>query len=680
MKISQRNYLILKEIITHRSTVTGKALEMSLGLTRKQLEYGIAGINEYLEKQQLPPLQRSKNGKITVPGEVVRQFNLESLNMEKQDAWLSMEERCDIIMLMLLCGQPELSLQHFIAELKVSRNTVLADLKRVKERIRPAGLFLTYSREAGYRLAGQEYSLRQQLFTVLHDMISRHGQAALVTAIGQITKSQTEHMRKVMEQIEEELKTSFTDEIMAVNCYFFALLLKRIRSGAVLTELPERLRHVTGTKEYMVIKDCLAAEGINNTHETVYLTAHIQSMKIDANLEAVAGQEEVRRAVEETIANFERIACVSFEEKENMYQLLLNHSVPALYRIRYNFHIGPDISEFVLPAYQEVHDIVKKSVAPLEKLIGMSFPEQELIYITLIFIAQTSRGEKEEKVARRLRAMVVCQNGIAVSNFLLTSLEQIFPEIDFITCLSVQQFYQTQEPFDLVFTAVPLKTSKKQFLTEPLINLEKKKQLRKKVFDSLKNKEEIEFPQIETIFQIIKKYTNESMFQKLSREIDSYMIQSGTKMAGGRHKPELKELLTESTIRIINENMGWKEAIEFAAIPLLYKNIIRYQYVETIISDIINHQQIMLVADQVMLAHAASDAGVYDVGLSLLLLPEPLMINDYMEVKVLFVLAAPDRERHLVALNQLIGILENEKKLDKIKKAKTADEILSLLS
>lgn len=678
MKIGQRNYLILKEIITHRSTVTGKALETSFGLTRKQLEYGIAGINEYLENQQLPPLQRSKNGKIIVPEEVARQLDLEALNMEKQDAWLSIEERYDIALLMLLCGQPELSLQHFITELKVSKNTVLADLKRLKEQIRPAGLFLTYSREAGYQLAGPEYSLRQQLFTVLHNMISRHGQPALVTAIGQITKSQTEHIRKVMEQIEKELKTSFTDEIMEVNCCFFALLLKRIRSGAVLTELPETLRHVAGTKEYMVLKDCLAAEGINNTNETVYWTAHIQSMKIDADLEAVAGLEEVRRAVAETIANFERIACVSFEEKENMYQLLLNHSVPALYRIRYNFHIGPDISEFVLPAYQEVHDIVKKSVAPLEKLIGMSFPEQELIYITLIFIAQTSRGEKEEKVPRRLRAMVVCQNGIAVSNFLLTSLEQIFPEIDFITCLSVQQFYQTEEPFDLVFTAVPLKTSKKQFLTEPLINQEKKKQLRKKVFDSLKNKEEIEFPQIETIFQIIKKYTNESMFQKLSREIDTYMVQSG--MTGSRHKPELKELLTESTIRIINESMGWKEAIEFAAIPLLYKNIIRYQYVETIISDIINHRQMMLVADQVMLAHAASDAGVYDVGLSLLVLPEPLMVNDYMAVKVLFVLAAPDRERHLVALNQLISILEDEEKLEIIKQAKTADEILTLLS
>jgi len=662
MKISQRNYLILKEIITHRSTVTGKALEISLGLTRKQLEYGITGINEYLGKQQLPPLQRSKNGRIIVPGEVARQLDLESLNMEKQEAWLSIGERCDIILLMLLCGQQELSLQHFITEIKVSRNTVLADLKRVKDQIRPAGLMLTYSREAGYQLAGQEYSLRQQLFTVLHSLISRHGQAALVSAVGQITKPQLKHMRKVMGQIEEELKTLFTDEIMAVNCYFFALLLKRIRGAAILKELPETLRHVAGTKEYMVIKDCLAAEGVNNTYETVYLTAHIQSMKIDANLEAVAGQEEVRRAVGETIANFERIACVSFEDKENMYLLLLNHSIPALYRIRYNFHIGPDISGFVLPAYQEIHDIVKKSVAPLEKLIGMSFPEQELNYITLIFIAQTSRGEKEGKMVRRPRAMVVCQNGIAVSNFLLTSLKQIFPEIDFITCLSVNQFYLTQEPFDLVFTSVPLKTTKKQFLTEPLINQEKKKQLRKKVFDSLKSNEEIEFPQIDTIFQL------------------AYMVQSGTKMAGGWHKPELKELLTESNIRIINESMGWKEAIEFAAIPLLYKNIIRYQYVETIISDIINHQNVMLVADQVMLAHAASDAGVYDVGLSLLLLPEPLMVNDYMEVKVLFVLAAPDRESHLVALGQLIGILEDEEKLGKIKKAKTADEILNLLS
>lgn len=680
MKIGQRNFLILKEIINNSTSVTGKGLETKLRLSRKQLEYGIAKINEYLEEQQMPVLGRLANGRIIVPEEAAKQLDLGQLEQENRDIWLSKEERFDIIQLMLLTKQQELSLQHFIVELKASKNTVLSDLKRLKEELCYSNLRLTYSREMGYRLEGEEYDLRQRLFAVLRNILSGYGQQAMVFRIGGITKKQLEHMRSVTETIEGELRTRFTDEVIEVNSCFFTLLLRRIRDGLALEKVPEAFHHVAGTKEYMVIKSCLMAEGVNNVHETMYFTAHIQGMKINSHLEAVAGQEEVRRAVEETIRNFERIACISFENKENMFRLLMNHSIPALYRIRYNFHIGPDISEYVLPAYQEIHDVVKKAVVPLEELIGMSFPENELVYITLIFIARTTREEEEEKPDRRPRALVVCQNGITISYFVLTSLKRTFPEIDFLTYMSARQFYQYKEEYDLVFTSVPLRTSRKQFVIDPLLDEEKRKKLRKNVMESLKKTGEI-FPQIETILQIIKKHTNESVFQKLRMEIDSYMIQSEreTGMRTERRKPELGELLIKSNIRIIRESMGWKEAIEFAAVPLLYKNIIKYQYVETIISNILEHRQVMLIAEHVMIAHAGIDAGVYDVGLSMLLLPQTIMVNDYMEVKVVFVLATPDYESHLVALNQLILILEDEEKLAAMKEAKTEDEILKLL-
>lgn len=679
MNIGQRNYLILKEIIDHPGDVTGKMLEAKFHLSRKQLEYGIARINDYLEEQQLPGLKRHSSGRIIIADVVVAQLDLDWMEKEHQEVWLSKEERCDMIVLMLLTKSTELSLQHFIAELKVSKNTVLSDLKAVKEQMAAASLILTHSRETGYQLGGTEYDLRQQLFVILRRIISKYRHSVLITRVGVITKSQLEYTRRITEQIEEALNTRFADEMVEINGNFFALLFRRINNGLVLRNVPEALRHVIGTGEYMIIKAILEAEGIDLINETIYLTAHIQSMRINKSLEIVAEQQEIRQAVEETISNFERIACIRIEEKEDAFNLLLNHSVPALHRIRYNFHVGPDISEYVLPDYQELHNIVKKSVAPLERLIGMPFPESELVYITLIFIAQTTRGDEEEGSSQRLQAVVVCQNGITVSHFLLTLLERTFPEIDFITYLSVRQFYEYKNPYDLIFTAVPLQTNSRQFVIEPFMDEEKRKQLRKKVFDSLKNKKEL-FPQVDTVLQIIQRHTNESVFQKLRYEIHSYIggFEEQTDY-DSRRKPELKELLSAANVRIINESMGWREAIEFAAVPLLYQNVIRYQYVETIISDIMERQQIMLVADQVMIAHAGIDAGVYDVGMSLLLLPKAIMVNGYMEVKVLFVLATPDRERHLTALNQLIELLEDEQKLKTMKQACKVTEILDLL-
>ena len=102
MKIGQRNCLILKEIIHHSASVTGKDLEAKLHLSRKQLEYGIAKINEYLEEQRLPILERINNGRILIPDEVIEQLDVTRLELENQDVWLTKEERGDIIQLMLL--------------------------------------------------------------------------------------------------------------------------------------------------------------------------------------------------------------------------------------------------------------------------------------------------------------------------------------------------------------------------------------------------------------------------------------------------------------------------------------------------------------------------------------------------------------------------------------------------
>ncbi len=310
MKIGQRNYMILKEIINNSMTVTGKELEAKLHLTRKQLEYGIAKINTYLEEQQLPILERISSGRIIVPDEVINQVNLRQLEWENQEVWFSKEERSNIIQLMLLTKQEELSLQHFIEVLKVSKNTVLSDFKRLKAELANLKIRLVYTREQGYVLKGQEYDLRQRLFAVLLHMLSGYGQYGMAAEIGEISKPQLEHIREMTEKIEREMKNRFTDEMIEVNSYFFTLILRRIRQGMVLDKVPDTFRHVAGTKEYMVIKSCLAAEDVNNIYETMYFTAHIQSMKTNSNLEAVAGQNEVYRAVEETISNFERIACV----------------------------------------------------------------------------------------------------------------------------------------------------------------------------------------------------------------------------------------------------------------------------------------------------------------------------------------------------------------------------------
>ena len=681
MKIGSRNFLMLQEVIENEAHITGKDLENKFHLSRKQVSYGIKKINEYMKECGYPEIIRLSNGRFNVPERVINELDLIKIEQENQEIWFSKEERMDIICLMLLASQEELSLWHFVTILKVSKNTVLTDLKKLEDVLRKRELTIAYERKTGYVINGTEYEKRQLLLTILSDVMIQYGHYFVVK---EICHMQTEGLKKIQEMligIEEQLNVKFAGEMIEINSYLFYIIFSRIKNGMVLNEIPDNFKHIIGTAEYAVIKTFAERNEIKNTYEIMYLTAHIQSMKLDAFLWGKVGLEKssIKKAVEDTIENYEKLACVNIQDKEELKNMLIHHCEPALYRIRYNFHVGLDITEYILPAYQELHNVVSKAVSPLENLVEKKIPEKELVYISLIIGTHiTKEGyEKEENI--HPKAVVVCQNGITVSRFLWSSLKDVFPEIQFTKCMSVNEFKQYKESFDIVFSTTTLKTDKRLFVINPLMDDKKRKKIREQVLKSFEN-DGFFLSQQNEIMQIVKRHMSASSYKKLCSEIDAHVLKEEQKEIWDDKKEyHLLELLDKNTIRVVDESMGWKVAIEFAAMPLLYDNIINRQYVEKIIYNIMEHRPYLEVADGVIIAHAGIEDGVNDVGMSMLVLPEKISILGYLNANVIVVLATPDYESHLLALNELIDILEDEEKLSHIKHATVENDILKLL-
>ena len=79
----------------------------------------------------------------------------------------------------------------------------------------------------------------------------------------------------------------------------------------------------------------------------------------------------------------------------------------------------------VLPQYASLHAVVRKSIGPVEKLVGVEVPDEELVYITALFGAWLRReGILELAPEAKKRAVVVCANGISVSNFFIFHIER----------------------------------------------------------------------------------------------------------------------------------------------------------------------------------------------------------------------------------------------------------------
>lgn len=681
MEIGNRNLLILKDIIEYRDTITGKELENKFHLSRKQLSYGLGKINQFLSQHNYPEITRLTNGKMSVPSQLEDVLDQDWFEDEKQELWFSKEERVDIIRLMVLIAKEDLSLQHFISELKVSRNTVLTDLKKVDSELKSAGLILNYGRKTGYCVTGSEYAKRQMIFVVLNRILIQYRHSFLARKLCQISREKVQSMKNMILEIEGELQVRFAGEMIESNSCFFAVVFDRIQNGMVLDEIPDSFRHIAGTKEYTVMRMLANHRNVQNEFEIMYLTAHVQSMKVETMPMGRDADEAlgIQEAVEETIQNYEQLSCVNIREREDLKKLLLHHCEPALYRIRYDFHVGLDITDYILPAYQDLHNLVRKSVAPLERLVGKKIPEKELAYISLIIGTYVTKEGQLEVGNARPEAVVVCQNGITVSRFLISSLKEMFPEIRFTKCMSAEQFGKFQESFDMVFSTIPLKTEKKLFVVEPLMNGKQRKTLRETVLKALREKG-ILISKQDLIMQLVRKHISPNLYNKLCMEIEAYTSpQAQEEFVEARGELHLKELLVGMNIRIVETKMGWKEAIEFAAMPLLYDGSITIRYVQAIISNIVENKPHLEVADGVIIAHAGIEQGVNDVGMSMLVLPERIEIDGYIQADVIVVLATPDYESHLLALNELIEILEDDVKVAKIKQAKTPHDILELL-
>lgn len=648
MTVGQKNYLILKEIIENRDLITSRELEDKFHLSRKQLGYRLEKINQYLEEQELPLLTRNSNGRIEVSEQLLSGLELAEVELENQDIYFPKEERTDVIYIILMREEKDLSLQHFMNELKVSRNTVLADLKKLTNELLRYDIQLEYSRENGYTLIGEEYSKRVFLYQVLGRLLSHHNYGVVLKGVCDISTKEMDEMQQSLRGIERRLKIQFTDRILELCTFFFLMILRRIHAGDVLADIPKSYQHVMGTKEYSVLKEFAGQHGITNIYETMYFTANIQGAKINIRLsEEITEYEDVGAAVDRVIDNFEQITRISFRYRDELRDMLINHCEPMVYRIRYNFHVEPDLTEYVLTTYGEIHNVVQNSVEPLEMLVGEKLTEREMVYITVIFGTQMDKEGFLKSEDIRPKAVVVCRHGVTVSHYLWMRLKQTFPEIQFITCLSVRQFMEYTEDFDLVFTTTALKTDKKQFIIEIMLGEKECLNLRKKVFDSN------------------------------SVRLGAYPSKPDTK--GKKGKRHLRSLLTKEHIRIAHDVMGWQEAVEFAAAPLLYEHIIEYDYVKAIVTDIIEKQPFLLVADGVIIAHSGIECGVNEVGFSVLVLPENISVFNYMEAQIIVVLSTPDYESHLTALSELIELLEKEDALEEMKQAQSPDDILKLL-
>ncbi|WP_291259142.1 PTS sugar transporter subunit IIA [Fusobacterium sp.] len=147
----------------------------------------------------------------------------------------------------------------------------------------------------------------------------------------------------------------------------------------------------------------------------------------------------------------------------------------------------------------------------------------------------------------------------------------------------------------------------------------------------------------------------------------------------------LKEALIENnSISLQCEVKNWKEAIKVGTDLLEKSGAITENYYKSIIENTEKYGPYYIIVPGVAMPHARPEAGVKRDSFSLVTLKEPVIFErdgEKEEVCILITLAATSSENHNeFGIVQVADLFEDEENIEKIKSAKSIEEILNLMN
>ncbi len=652
-------------------------LQKKLDISRYQVNYSLSKIDDWLSSNQMPQLQKGRQTGIFVDQVVQETFpQLVKEATTPHDFIISDIERQRLIILLLLIREEPFSLFHLSSALKVSRNTVLNDLKGVASIVHSSKLQVKYTRKDGYYIEGNELDKRKIIIKLVHQMLQTpNGKYWFMEILG-ISEEEIVGIRQRLEKIEKRLKVRFTDEKLEELPITLSFVIRRIKQRKTLGTYYHDLLN---TEEYKAVDELLLDQDKFDEKELLFITLQLLTSNVSSVEEQVQkGISGLIDGIVKMLNSFEQLACIHFQDKDDLVNKIYLHLKPAYYRIKYQLTVENPLLDSLLEEHGELHHLIKKSISPLEEVFGLEIPENESAFLTMMIGSWLLR--QGEEISRRKMAIVVCPNGNSVSKLLFESLRGLFPEIVFLDYTSLRDFITYPLEYDIVFSTTFLRTDKKLFLVKPLLSNDEKYRLKVRVHQELNGYNPTNI-NLDELINLIEQNTPIRDIAGLKKSLQEFFREKQSNIVipeQGNLKPSLQEVMRETNILIGYKAKTWQEAVQIASLPLLNSMSITPNYVNTMIEMFEHQEPYIVIAPRVAIPHARPEDGVNHLSMSLLKLDEDVDFGGY-PIRIFIVIAAIDRSTHLRALMQLNDLLSEESNIHKILEATLKQEILSLL-
>ena len=528
--------------------------------------------NQKLEKQSLKKLEY-KNGLLAIPDKV-ENFEETRYSINQKTFILTEVERRSLIYLLIFINKTPLSISLFQTYLQVSKNTILSDLKKLREELMSENIQVEYSRKKGFYLNFEEKMLQEKAWYFLQNLSEDSGFYILSKVLNDkkpltIFKN-NQLLKKMMQELQIEIVYS-----RYLSTLLFACL----------------LRHRTFEKN---------SENINDLLKSLIIG-------MSDGKSAIGQDNGLYRMAFNIMENVMKLAAIEFDDFTKTFMALLAHLTPAYYRIRNHFELKNVLLERIKNEYHSLFLLMDNALRPLKDEVG-EISESEKAYFVILFGGEIYKNKYS---GQSLKAIVLCVNGISSSLIMQKRLESLFPTMEFILSARVSHFEKLPiNSYDIIFSTVPLKSDKKVYLMSAFPDQREENKLYNQV---LQDFQLLGFakPSAQTILDSIEPYiiikdpvNRQDLIKIIEKKLNRRRKEG--KLSGVM----LTDLLTKEKIRFTNKELSWQEAIELAAQPLLDKHEIEERYIKAIIDKVEAFGPYIDLGLGIALPHARPEEGV----------------------------------------------------------------------
>lgn len=471
--LTKRQEAMLYFLIGGKESITTKKLASKYQLSERMIHYDLEYISRWLKERE-HELVKNKSGYFIQLEEEQKHRLLKELFLDDiQHRILTKADRYLYIYERLLLGGGAVSSDEIVADLQVSKPTILNDLKEVEKVAARYNLSLNSKKGAGYWLEGREIDIRRQLIqtitrTLIQNHIQNYEQLNLVLKMDE--RRSVGHYYLTLNYIKEinigpiceimnDIRADRSISISDIDCFnlFIAVVVLVRRLSDEKTLKKENILQIKKGEEVSSYrlgrKICSRLEEEYEIYCSKVEIDYLVLTLISTNASVDEGRQDeslphLEHTVERMLATLQEYPAVRIERRfmDELKAEVKEYLALLLRKRKLHIQSQNSLLAQTKAEYTELFGEVSKMAEIFREEEGMTLTQEEIGGITVCIAAYSehfsNRGEKT--------AVIVCDENKSIARLLKNRIKNNIANLKIVDFVSVYEFRQDRTVLDSV--------------------------------------------------------------------------------------------------------------------------------------------------------------------------------------------------------------------------------------